>query len=331
MTTFRKYTVQYPFADWLELVLRPLVMEGSPVDGCTSTDECTAIYEGMKWDDELAEAAGVRPQAAPELPDLAFSCEPDPYGGMGALPRCLVTCTTNDECTAGSICDKTYGRCVLGPIPTPECVSTLQAYEVRAGDAFTVIGDVSGYRHRVVVASDGACVVDETKSPLLTNRFHRSEPACTSLAPDAVSPNPCIVEDWLEPVVVGIETGVPDGDVDDELLQTRPSRIVRIRMPGFTLDVTDVAVPITYDDPAIAADQWYSRIPSTFAFGFPTAGGLIPQIPAPMSAHLPQYIVVGPDGLPWIIDTGEGNGVNGTTRGQLVGLSSGPQGFIWIF
>ncbi len=323
LTSFRKYSIERPYRDKLELRLRPVVMDGSPIDGCAGAAQCNAVYAGLKDDARFK-------QPVVTLPDQTFTCEPDPYGVMGPLPRCIAICQSTAECVDGSVCDTDSGRCVWGPLPLPECVAPLQLYEVRAGDAFTMVGDVSGYHHRVIAApSDGSCVVDTSKSPLLTSRFHRQEPLCAALDPEATSPNPCVVEGLEEPVFIEVDT---DGDGDKEVdITSRTTRTVRIRTPGITLDVADVAIPIPYADPSIGANDWYSPIPATYAFAFPTAGGFIPQLPAPLNAHLPQYVVTGPDDLIWVIDSGEGDSQNGHTRGQLVGLSQGPTGFIWIY
>src|SRR5262249_61532025 len=106
-------------------------------------------------------------------------------------------------CELGTTCERSpgqaMGRCLLGPMPPPKCIERLQRYELRAGEAFTVVSSVAGYRNRAVVdPGTKACVVDPQKSPLLVARFGRNEPPCADTGGTAISPNPCT----LPPAVI---------------------------------------------------------------------------------------------------------------------------------
>src|SRR5678815_1944597 len=80
------------------------------------------------------------------------------------------------------------GFCIEGPLPPPECIRSLQRYQLRVGDAFTVLGDSSGFLHNRVRDADGACIDSPAPDPLKIGRLPLTAPACDSTTP---SPNPC--------------------------------------------------------------------------------------------------------------------------------------------
>jgi hypothetical protein len=260
--------------------------------------QCTRLHEADVSAVEVAQ--GLEPGS---LTRFGFTCEAD--AAMGGPPRCLMTCETSDDCEAGSDC--LSGRCVMGPIPPPDCVAPLQRYEARAGDAYSVVGSETGYLHRWEAAPDGSCVEDVTRSELLTGRFHRDEPVCGPDSLVAISPNPCRFEGLEEPV--GSDAGI---------IQLRDTWAIRFRSVGLTFDVVDVAIPMP-NDPG----QFYSPIPAGYAFSFVLQSGFEPRV-LNIRAAYPERIRTEPDGTLWILDSGDDTRAG--TRGQVIHFTTAVDG-----
>lgn len=178
----------------------------TPVDGCVSDDQC----------DDLARAALILNQsadpfvkAAPDKPFTHWSCMADPLRKpINADParnkRCVQVCdlTPPDPnhpnqvrvCANGMVCrpDPTSvagGVCMEGIEPPQACLNGPQRYDVRAGEAFAVIGDHSGFVHPIVVSPDGSrCIRDPNlaKDPLSIGRIPLNPPACGPAPTDPV-------------------------------------------------------------------------------------------------------------------------------------------------
>ena len=94
------------------------------------------------------------------------------------------------------------GYCVEGILPPLECVQWVQRYQVRAGDAFALVGEDTGFLHnRIVDADTGECVDRPEPSPFNVGRVPLRAPECTD--DPATGPNPCST------VVSHVETYVP--------------------------------------------------------------------------------------------------------------------------
>src|SRR5476649_1402799 len=94
-----------------------------------------------------------------------WKCEADslraPIGGTGN--RCVEACTQDSDCDAGTVCQN--DRCMEGIIPPQSCVNAPQRYDMRAHDAFTVVGTTSGYVHPIIEDAAGNCITDPAASP----------------------------------------------------------------------------------------------------------------------------------------------------------------------
>ena len=49
------------------------------------------------------------------------------------------------------------GYCMEGVTPPQSCVNAPQRYELRAGEAFAVVGTRSGFLHSIISDSTGSC------------------------------------------------------------------------------------------------------------------------------------------------------------------------------
>jgi hypothetical protein len=287
----RTYTMTEVAQGRALLLARPAVLQASPIEGCTGDDQCE-----IAEDEVLARTEMVNGQPRGTFPRHQYACEHDP--GMGGPPRCIPRCTTDDDCVPGSVC--AGERCVLAPNPPPECVSALQRYEVRAGDAFVVLSSGDSFNHRQMVdPATGLCVENTALHPLIVQRVHRMEPACGELSPTTVTPNPCHIVDLQEPVL----------DAQNNVM-LRPTYAMRVRSPGLSFDLTDVAFRLPQ-----AGDALVSTISAGYFFRMSIAGGFQPYTFL-LNAPLPERIRRAPSNDLWVVDSGDA--LSSLTRGQLI-------------
>ncbi len=289
----------------LVLVPKPTVLSSTPYDGCTSNLQCQELYDDEK---SVLEAETGLPQAR----DETWTCQPS--AELGDHKRCIAICPNNndDECPTGSVCQDL--RCIEGAFPPAECVAPLQIYEVRAGNAFTVVGTTTGYLHnRILDPGTGTCVDDAAGDPLRVGRFHPREEACVLDDGNVpTGPNPCSL-DLLEPVGVrrAGQTAVEIG--------TRRSLGIRFRNLSFRIDISDVVSL----HPKVAG-VFLVAVPLAFRFLFEIGGGFAAradQLSSP-PALLPTRVRLGPDGAVWVVDSGDANTLVGVRRGQILRLTA---------
>jgi hypothetical protein len=215
LTSVRRYTVGTDASGGTapgKLVLwqRKHELSTTPVDGCVSDAQC----------DDLARAATVINQSADPFVEpvngqvqTQWSCQTDPLrkplNGDPSLKRCVQTCTYTPPtlqnphpqaaaplCAKGTVCVPTAlpppnstagvpGVCMEGVEPPQVCLNGPQRYVVRAGEAFTVIGDQTGFVHPIVT-SGNRCVRDPNldKDPLSIGRIPLTPPACGPVPTD---------------------------------------------------------------------------------------------------------------------------------------------------
>lgn len=295
----RQYSVASVAADELRLRTRNVVLRTTPVSGCTSAAQCTTL-------DEIQQrlASPDEPSADDtELVEHAWACEPDP-SRPGTIDRCVMTCTEDADCDAGAVCDDQ--RCVEGAVPPLQCVTALQAYDLRASDAFTVVGERSGYLHPWIADSDGTCIEDPGASPLLRGRIPLTAPACAGPTPTADDPNPCALDvmqyEYARTYDDACEVTVGDPTA-------RPTSGVRLQTPGLTMTMVDM----TYPGDAVCigdrAGDW-GDVPVVFpglSWDFRQVNGASPlQLKlGSIGATLPVQIVRGPQGSIWVVDEGD--------------------------
>ncbi|HVK73933.1 MAG TPA: hypothetical protein VM734_11470 [Kofleriaceae bacterium] len=329
INSFRRYAVQESTAGQLVLSERRRVLRTTPVTGCTSAVQCDELeaYEASLT------ATGHPKDLPADLNDLipegenrTWACEPDPTRD-GSINRCVMTCTENSQCEAGTVCSGGY--CIEGPLPPPVCIAGLQRYELRATDAFVVVGNHTGYLHPVVEeTATGRCVVDATANPLLVGRIPLTAPPCTGTDVTDVTPNPCrttvehavVTPNYTDVATCKRGDTAPDPDIPEFVIKPTTVEAIRFSNPVFTTHLTDPTYP---GDQRCNLDRLGNRtgIPVVwpgFAVSFTVVGGFVAQT-AGSSAVFPANLVRTPDGAVWTVDEGDilpSNQVN--ARGQII-------------
>jgi hypothetical protein len=324
----KQYSAVETFAGHLRLAERRRVLRTTPLDGCTADTECEQLarLEPFLRTDEPPSAVADLSSLPPS--EFTWACVADPGRAPGPN-RCVMTCGDSSDCEPGRVCSD--GVCVDGPLPPAECVPTIQRYELRAGDAFAVVGAptssrfATGYLHsRVADPVTGECVADPSANPLQVGRISLRVPDCAGDADTDLAPNPCMTT--IDDVIVeefAFENGqcvaVPpprDGVLND--YETRQVQAIRFRNPVVTMHLVQ---PSTVGDRQCPGDQMgglpaFSPVYQGYALSFRVVGGFVPQTVALQSAR-PATIVPGPDGGLWVLD--EGDVVAGTaTRGRVI-------------
>jgi hypothetical protein len=294
MIASRRYSAIEVGDDHVVIVPRKDVLYATPLDGCTDDAQCNAIEDWL--------VAQAQAGAAPGTPIIRHTYTCDVDGPRGGPKRCITTCAADVDCTAGSVCDTAIGQCILGAVPPPQCLAPLQRYEILAGDAFSIISSNGEYKGRQKVdPKSGLCVEDTSLGPLVINRFHRIEPTCTDLSTSAVTPNPCFIPDLQEPTN------------DSGGFAMRPAYGIRVRSPGITFDMTDVAVP--YPDAANQPGRLFTPVNQSYTMAMRIGGGFIPMALS-LNEALPSRARLAPNNVLWIVDSGDYP--NGLTTGQVV-------------
>ncbi len=328
LITNRRYTIREVHAGQLVLGERARVLRTTPMGGCTDDDECAALAE-----QEARVSIGAHPVeidngiAAVEdsSADYAWSCRPDDTRKPGPS-KCVMTCETTADCEPGLVCSS--GTCVEGKLPPAACTQAVQRYQVRAGEAFAVVGSVSGYIHNRTADPDTLeCILDPNAAPTSVGRIPLDAPACTGDGVTDLSPNPCVTTvdtyDEVTPYdargtgcVAQAETGV-----------ARDQSAIRFSNPVFTIHLVNLS---TTGDAICNGDGEGTLPPNSplfedFGFGFTVAGGFIPHFVAARSyrAEFPIHIRRGPNGLLWIMDQGDDRDPTQLTRGRVLTIDPG--------
>ncbi len=295
----RRYSVASVAADELRLRTRNVVLRTTPLEGCTSAAQCTTLDE-IQQRLVSADEPGADDT---ELVAHGWACEADP-SRASTVDRCVMTCTDDSDCDAGTVCDEQ--RCVEGAVPPLQCVTGLQAYDLRASDAFTVIGERQGYLHPWIADSDGTCIEDPGASPLLRGRMPLTAPACAGPTPSADDPNPCSLD------VTQYEYARSYDDACEVTVGDPVGRVtsgVRLRTPGLTMTMVDTTYPGDATCIGDRAGDW-GAVPVVFpglSWDFRQVNGASPlQLRlGSIGATLPVQIVRGPQGSVWVVDEGD--------------------------
>ena len=301
----RRFAVKRAFAGDLELIERRRALRTSPITGCVSNDQCQTL---ATYEDSLrSDAHPIDDDTAPST--RTFSCELDPsrplVGGQD-LRRCMQTCSSSTECSAGGKCSG--NRCIEAPVPPPACVVGLQRYELQASDAFVVLGSLTGYLHSMVAdPTTGRCMKDPAASPLLAGRIPLTAPACSGSGVPDVVPNPCTITveqaDELPRYNPGSCTlGSPENEI-----AVRQTTAVRFRNPVMTLNLVDPTYP---GDARCTGDRGGALVgvPITYPgyqIQFAQIAGFSTAAVASVRASYLSKLVLGPDRGIWVVDEGD--------------------------
>lgn len=321
MVSVRRFAVQQSTSGALVLSERRRVLRTSPVNGCSSNDQCQEL---ANYAERFTSTEHPRDDDTDPAP-FQYVCAPDPTRSPG-INRCQMTCDDTNACEEGTVCSG--GFCLEGTIPPPACMAGLQRYTLNATEAMVVIGDRTGYLHNIVEGAGGVCEPDPTIGPLVVGRFKLNPPPCTGTGVADVTPNPCsLTVDHTELIPDYTDAMCNTGDTRGRLV-TRPVQAVRFRNQAFTLNITDPTYP---GDAQCRHDRLGGRVgvPAVypgFAFAFHLVAGFTP-LTSSVATVMPARLVKTPDDVVWIVDEGDvapppGSGANTLNiTGQIIRLN----------
>ena len=330
LTTSRRYTVGRSSSGELRLLPRKRQLTTTPLDGCTDTEQCTALADYAK---QLAGSAHPsNDETEPSTRKYECRADPDrpPLDGMGQTgKRCIEVCTQTSDCSTGAVCRE--GVCMEGVIPPQSCVNAPQRYEMRAHDAFTLVGSRSGYIHSTIRdAATDRCVPDPTAHPFEIGRLPLDAPACdptvderTGRRPDGTfGPNPCaLTVDHVE-TVPNYVAGTCELSDPTTVTVTRQTPAIRFRNRGLMITLVDPTYP--GDNACIKDGQGtLPKVPLVFAnyqLTWRQTAGLTPLTVPVIRPAYPSKIVRGPLDSMWVMDEGDFLSTSATefsTRGKV--------------
>lgn len=309
LISIRRYSVASSEGGELKLEERPRVLRTTPITGCTSVAQCDDLYV-----EEFHQASSLNPVDDTTTPPArTFACEADPTRN-GAQNRCVMTCDPagdSSDCDAGTVCEPApgnaaVGHCVEGPVPPLQCVEALQRYEVRASDAFVVIGSSAGYQHPIIEDSSGTCIKDPAASPLMIGRIPLTAPACTGDGLTDLSPNPCSTTVTDANYVPNYQPGTCTSAGADSLVENDVTAI-RFRNPQMTFHLVEPTYP---GDAVCKEDRMGGLVDIPWVFPgltlqFELVDGLVPKTTGITAATYPIRIVNGPQNSLWVVDEGD--------------------------
>lgn len=314
LVSVRRYTIgENPKSGELTLKPRPRVLRSTPLSGCNpaDVDQCgrLATYEARQ-------ATDLHPFEDTTAAVGTYECRAEPDLGDD-IPRCVRTCVRDLDCGRGLACDEEKRTCMEGPLPPKECVAGIQRYDLRASNAFTLVGTQSGYVHSIVSDNDGFCVKNPAASILQVGRIPLKAPPCAPAPPgrtDLTGPNPCSTTVTEHYEVVANHAAEPPCALGSE--ETRNQKYdnvpaIFVRLPGMNFHIVNPTYP---GDAQCRGDRRGSSllagapdIPTTFVglvMQFRIIGGALP-LPVLTSAVVPVRVLRGPQQSFWIVDEGD--------------------------
>lgn len=310
LTSIRRYTINRTESGELTLLPRKHMLNTTPVDGCIDDNQCEALA-----DYAVRNASSANPQDAMQTDARTYKCMVDtdraPIGGTGK--RCIATCQQTSDCATGRVCQANV--CMDSVIPPQACVNAPQRYELRSGEAFTMVGTRTGYIHSTILDTvTGKCIKDPAASPFDIGRIKLTPPACdptadprTGLLPNGTyDANPCsLTVDHTETIPVYIPNSCTLSE-PSTMVATRQAPAIRVHTRGPTFTMVD---PYQSGDQRCIRDRLgtLGKIPLVFP-GFQITwrqtGGFVP-LTLPIAPSFPVKVVRGPQESVWVIDEGD--------------------------
>jgi hypothetical protein len=322
LTSLRRYTVGTTSAGELTLLPRKNELRTTPLDGCIDDDHCQVLGTYA-----LSNPSTANPrddQTAPDTRRWACQVDPDRRPRLDSegepIKRCLLTCDTAAECPVGNQCTAhpgaapRAGYCMEGVIPPQSCVNAPQRYELRAGEAFALLGTRSGFQHPLIADAGGSCVRDPDANPYLVGRVPLRAPPCdpaadprTGQLPDGTfEPNPCqLTVDETEYQLNYVPGTCSLGDPDESIV-TRSATALRIRHRSLTLTLVDPTYPgdaMCHGDRGGALGD-VPLVASGFQIAFRQTAGFLPLL-LPIKPSFPIKVARGPLESIWVVDQGD--------------------------
>ena len=188
LTSLRRYTVGKSTSGELDLLPRKHVLRTTPVDGCTDDAQCQTLANYAARLDELAEpgrrhdADRIRTRGRAASIRIAAPIARHRQALHRDVHRPTRTATTARSATAA--------RAWRASMPPQACVNARQRYELRAREAFTVIGTRSGYVHPIIADASGKLREGSEREPV-PGRPHPAEPRRRAIRPRTRAPARC--------------------------------------------------------------------------------------------------------------------------------------------
>ncbi len=310
LTSLRRYTIGRSESGTLKLLPRKHVLATTPLDGCTDDAQCETLADYAAKATSTAHPINDTTPVDPHT--YACMADPDraPLTGPGQTgKRCVETCSATVGCSVGRICQGLdpnvpgdTGVCMDGVIPPQACVNSPQRYELRASEAFAVIGSRSGYIHPIIADASGKCVKDPAASPLFIGRVPLNPPACNAVT----DPNPCsttIDHSELAPVYEP-DSCTPASPAT--ALVSRQAPAIQFRNRGMTYNIVDPYYP---GDQKCILDRAgnLGKVPAVFGgyqLAFRQTAGFS-ALTLPITPSFPIKVVRGPTESIWVIDEGD--------------------------
>lgn len=378
----RQYTIDHAASGELTLLPRKHVLRTTPLDGCTGDAQCVMLAD---YDAQNARP-GIDSAQAPNR--NTWACMVDdkraPVNGDPTKKRCVQTCAFHDndpkhkdnpgydgvdrdlDCDRGTICQgakaetattpAVRGVCMESVMPPQACVNGPQRYDVRASEAFTVIGSHSGYIHPIIEVPPinehgGKCDRNPavTASSLQSGRIPLEAAACGdplttdpitgALSGGGFEANPCS----LDTPQAEYQRTCPANTMGPVAERTAPA--IKFRTRGMTLTVVDPYYP---GDQACVGDRKgfpdpnvvrpIDHVPLVFQ-GYQlvfhqTAGWKPLTLLSVNSVFNPVYpvkVVAGPTNSIWVLDNGDFLSTTiglPSTRGQVYRIESSSLGTV---
>jgi hypothetical protein len=323
LTTVRRYTIGRTTTGELQLLPRKAVLRTTPINGCDSDAQCEALA------DYAAQTGSTLHPSDPDLPTdpKTWRCQPDPdrrpLNGTGQTgKRCLLTCDEDADCSFGTVCSlhpgaaPQMGYCMEGVVPPQSCVNAPQRYELRAGEAFTMLGSRQGYMHPIIADSGDVCVRNPNAPPALIGRIPLDPPACDPFADPRTGKktdgtydaNPCKVTVDETEYQLNYNAGsctLQEGNNED--IVTRPATGIRFRNRAMTLTLVD---PTYQGDLTCNGDRLgtLTNVPLVmpgYQLAFRQTAGFAALTVLGISPALPIKVLRGPTESFWLIDEGD--------------------------
>jgi hypothetical protein len=336
LTSLRRYTVARSASGELRLAPRKSILATTPIDGCVDDNQCNALADYSARLNTSTNPIDMTTEN-PRNFRCIVDAERAPLDAPGETgKRCVETCTAASPCSTGRICripaGATEGMCYEGVVPPQACVNAPQRYEVRAHDAFTFIGSLSGYVHGTIRdPNSDRCIRDPNAHPFDVGRIPLKAPACNPTAdpltgrlPDGTfEANPCsLTVDHTEVVPNYADNTTCTFASETTKQQTRQAEAIQIRNRGLTVTLVDPTYP---GDAQCIRDRMgnLGKIPLVFSgyqIGWRQWGGFSPYRLPLTGAAFPIRVVRGPTQSIWVIDQGDYLSTSTSlpsTRGQV--------------
>ena len=366
LATYRRYTVDHANADQLRLLPRKHELYATPINGCDLAvpDQCNTLARYVAKQNAAADPFVER--------QTEWSCQTDPQRApINSDPalnnRCVQTCAfhSTDEqlkasgdprydgidrdadCAAGTICVgatsgagggvAARGTCMESVLPPPACVTGPQMFDVRASEAFTVIGSASGYIHPIVKQANGSCGPDTSAAAqaaagarrIQIGRVPLKAPACDptadpitgALPGGGFEPNPCSTTLEQADVQRNYAAGALQAMLCDNLDTANPAILVPRTADAIKFSNRSMTVHLV--DPTYPGDEFCPQdrlgtfagvsfiVPGAsptatgYQLSFDQRAGFSPMVAPSLSAAYPVKVVRGPSESIWVLDDGD--------------------------